>query len=639
MSSSNDDSDSSQGGAGRREVAWRIFAAEYDDADFDYSESDEERAPNYVVTPTGARVNRLFVVGVLTEVEQVSDDVLRGRVVDPTGAFVLYAGQYQPDEMAFLESADPPAFVAVTGKARTFQPEDSDRVFTSIRPESINRVDADTRDRWVVQTAEQTLSRVSTCADALDSGERGDGLRQALETAGVDSGLAAGIPLALDHYGTTKAYLAEIWDLAIDSARIVAGEIDADEVGPVELAPDEGGDEASVDFDFSLGGAEATDLAAIETAAESDEAASDVAGSEPADSEPTEEVEVSDATVESESATSDDLGEAPTTTVDGSESDSEGETGGREGPEAEAGGAPEVEDAAEQSTASPSTDDASVEDAEDAADLQDEIGTDEPPEVEAEQETTTDEEFAPETETGEGETDAEEDASDLGTGGAGDEMYEFDEGEREQIEEEHGLEFSSGTEVESPGESDLDAPEPEAGTEPEGEPGGTDQHAEPTSEEVDQDELQDVESAQGTTEEAVNTDEQAPAGGSTASAEAPGASIGEDEGPEPESDEPADSEEETAEAESGPAEAGEADDETEADGEAETGGEKPEDLEDAVMEQMREMGDGDGVERDTLMAAVVQDYDVTPADVADALESALMAGQCYESGEDTLKPI
>ncbi|MFC7079886.1 RPA family protein [Halorussus caseinilyticus] len=248
MSGNEDENESNQGGAGRREVAWRVFAAEYDDADFDYSESDEERAPNYVVTPTGARINRLFVVGVLTEVEQVSDDVLRGRVVDPTGAFVLYAGQYQPDEMAFLESADPPAFVAVTGKARTFQPEDSDRVFTSIRPESINRVDAETRDRWVVQTAEQTLSRVSTFADAIDSGARGDELRMALEAEGADAGLASGIPLALDHYGTTKAYLAEVWDLAVDSTRVVAGEITADEVGPLGFAPGEGGDEVAVEL-------------------------------------------------------------------------------------------------------------------------------------------------------------------------------------------------------------------------------------------------------------------------------------------------------------------------------------------------------------------------------------------------------
>ena len=57
------------------------------------------------------------------------------------------------------------------------------------------------------------------------------------------------------------------------------------------------------------------------------------------------------------------------------------------------------------------------------------------------------------------------------------------------------------------------------------------------------------------------------------------------------------------------------------------------------MDRMREMDDGDGVDREMLMAAVVQDYDVTPADVEDALESALMAGRCYEAGEDSLKPI
>ena len=82
-------------GPGRREVAYRLFAAEFDDASLSYSESDEERAPNFVVTPTGLRVNRLFAVGVLTEVETINEDTLRGRIVDPTGAFVTYAGQYQ----------------------------------------------------------------------------------------------------------------------------------------------------------------------------------------------------------------------------------------------------------------------------------------------------------------------------------------------------------------------------------------------------------------------------------------------------------------------------------------------------------------------------------------------------------------
>ncbi|MFB6353813.1 MAG: hypothetical protein ABEJ92_06975 [Halobacteriales archaeon] len=208
---------------GRREVAYRLFAAEYEDADLEYSDSEEERAPNYVVTPTGARVNRLFAVGVLTEVEPVSDDVLRARVADPTGAFVVYAGQYQPEAVAFLEDADVPSFVAVTGKARTFQPDGTDRVFTSVRPESMTAVEADTRDRWTVQAAEHTLARVATVAWALDREERGEALAEALRAEGVAPGLAAGVPLAIDHYGTTRGYLAAVRAQAVAAVEVVAG--------------------------------------------------------------------------------------------------------------------------------------------------------------------------------------------------------------------------------------------------------------------------------------------------------------------------------------------------------------------------------------------------------------------------------
>ncbi len=225
----------STGGLDRREVAYRVFAAEFEQADFAYSESDEERAPNYVVTPTGARVNRLFAIGVLTEVEEVNPEMVRGRVVDPTGAFVTYAGQYQPDELAFLERADPPAFVALAGKARTFEPEDDDRVFTSIRPESISEVDAEARDRWVVTTAKRTLDRVGIVASAITAGLTGDQLRTALLDADVDDRLADGIALALDYYETTPVYLDAIRSMAIDAVRVVAG--DQDEVEPITVPP------------------------------------------------------------------------------------------------------------------------------------------------------------------------------------------------------------------------------------------------------------------------------------------------------------------------------------------------------------------------------------------------------------------
>ena len=238
---------------GRREVAHRLFAAEFDDAEFSYSESDEERAPNYVVTPTGARVNRLFAVGVLTEIDDVNPEMVRGRVVDPTGAFVTYAGQYQPDALAFLERADPPAFLALSGKARTFEPDDDDVVYSSVRPESVNEVDAETRDRWVVTAAERTLNRIGVAASAVEADLAGDRLRAALLEADIDDRLADGVALALEYYDTTPAYLGALRETALDAVRVVAG--DREEVSGLSVSPDEPG---------GSGSAAASDLATLD---------------------------------------------------------------------------------------------------------------------------------------------------------------------------------------------------------------------------------------------------------------------------------------------------------------------------------------------------------------------------------------
>jgi RPA family protein len=148
-----------------REVAQRAFATEFADATHQFQESDEERAPKYGLLPTGERANRVFAVGTLTETEDIGNDseYWQARVVDPTGTFFVYAGQYQPDAMAFLREADAPEYVAVVGKPSTYETENEDgevETYVSIRPEAIRSVDEVTRDRWVAETAEQTLERI-----------------------------------------------------------------------------------------------------------------------------------------------------------------------------------------------------------------------------------------------------------------------------------------------------------------------------------------------------------------------------------------------------------------------------------------------------------------------------------------------
>jgi len=536
---------------GNRETAYRVFAAEFDDATVDYQEGEEERAPNYVVTPTGARANRIFVVGVLTEIESVNEDVLRARIVDPTGAFVVYAGQYQPDEMAALERLDPPAFVAVTGKARTFQPEDSDRVFTSVRPESVNTVDAETRDRWVVRTAEHTVERVGTLAAAAEL-DAADAQRQAaLEDRGVPAPTASGAALALEHYGTTPAYLAGVHQLAVDAAEVVAG--DRDEVDAHDRSPSDTGDGTHTYADLATELGDAATPTPTPDASDGretgDAAATDTgdAGSADADAGATGEA-ASEHDAEPAAATEADASPAATT-------------------DTESDAAPEPADAAASEDApvdEATADETTVEDA--TADDEADAGADT-----SASDADDDDEGVGDFEPGSlgGESDA-----------TGDQMYEFDEDEREEIEEEFGTEFSSGNDVPEPEESDLDAPDPE-------------------------------DLAEGDTEPAIGD----------ATSEADDGAADED-----------------------PVESGEepdADDSDDADGDdaGETEPAEDVDLDAFVMDAMRELNDGDGVDRDALLEHVSEETGADADAVSDAVQDALMGGQCYEPEDGVLKPI
>jgi len=520
---------SADSGPGNREIARRLFAAEFDDATLSYSESDEERAPNYVVTPTGARVNRLFAVGVLTEVEEVNEDSLRGRVVDPTGAFVTYAGQYQPDEHAFLSRAEPPTFVALSGKARTFEPEDSDRVFTSVRPESINEVDAGTRDRWVVSAAERTLHRIAVFAAALDSDLRGDELRAALEDEGVDPSLAAGIPKAIEHYGTGTAYLEAVRSLAVEAVEQVAGERDA--VGSLEAEPSDGspaelGPLPEVDLD--LAGAESMSETASEPTAD------ETASTEPnSTDEETEPAEPEPAEPESAELEEEETAESEEPEPESVEPEPEEVEADEEPSEATEGTAQTVGDAEAES---PEVDEEEFEGTEESTEELGDFDAGESVQETVEEEAEEIGDFDP------AETVDDEDEA-------------LTEEERQEVKEEFGTEFSTGSEVGEPGEAGIDVPSSE-------------------------EELEEIE-AEVTGEEEEETE------------------------PEEEPDE----------------------------------GAADLDLEDAVIDAMSELDDGDGADREAVVARVVDEHGVDAGAVEDAVQDAMMSGKCYEPTDGTLKAI
>ncbi len=202
-----------------REVAWRVFAHEFIHSDYFFHDGDEF-SPNYLVTPTGARVNRLYFVGVLTEIDNLGagEDMWRARVSDPTGAFSVYAGQYQPQASVFLSGLDVPCFVAITGKARTYEPEDG-TIYTSVRPEELNTASDSIRDRWIVDTARLTYERIGLVRSAMDSGLKGDELTDMLVQSGASPKLANGILRAVSHYTDLDKYLNTLSGVIVDALK------------------------------------------------------------------------------------------------------------------------------------------------------------------------------------------------------------------------------------------------------------------------------------------------------------------------------------------------------------------------------------------------------------------------------------
>ncbi len=182
-----------------REVAWRVFAGEFNDSTYTL-QGEEERAPSYLVSPLGAKMNRVFAVGVITDLENLgtpAEPLWRARLADPTGTFFISAGQFQPEAAVALSKIKPPAFAAVIGKIRTYSPEEG-MLYVSIRPEVIRTVDEEIRDYWVLESVKALKERLEAYGEGKNMHEPSV---HELAELGYSKRLAEGIVLALEEYG------------------------------------------------------------------------------------------------------------------------------------------------------------------------------------------------------------------------------------------------------------------------------------------------------------------------------------------------------------------------------------------------------------------------------------------------------
>jgi len=222
-----------------RETAWRMFSREFNESTLDIV-SGEERAPSYVVTPLGAKANRLFVVGVIADTENIGtaeSPMVRARLVDHSGNYYVSAGQFQVETMNILRDLKPPEFVAVVGKAKVYAPDDSVRLL-SIRPEIVKRCDSQLRDYWVYETCKSTLARLEMMSEVMKMDP--PSLNE-ITKLGYPRNLAEGALAASGHYKNTdfEAYESLVTDALREIVSATIGEVKEIDIEETIIAPDE----------------------------------------------------------------------------------------------------------------------------------------------------------------------------------------------------------------------------------------------------------------------------------------------------------------------------------------------------------------------------------------------------------------
>jgi len=147
---------------GLREPAWRVTTRELELSTVE-ERGQGTRVASYLLSPFGARMNRVALSGTLGAPQAIGRDepssFWRASLVDPLGAVAVTAGSFQPRAMVELRAAPADRPAIVVGKVHRFVGRDG-FASVSVRAEAVRSVaEADER-ATLAETLRQTLDRL-----------------------------------------------------------------------------------------------------------------------------------------------------------------------------------------------------------------------------------------------------------------------------------------------------------------------------------------------------------------------------------------------------------------------------------------------------------------------------------------------
>ena len=204
----------------RREPGVLVLAKELSAAIEKHVE-DREYSPTYLISEIGAKLSRVLIGGVLDQLENRGTDddpFYTARVIDPNGDFYyLQAGQYNPEGATALSKLEAGVPILCVGKVRARTPEDSERTYVSVQPESIRAVSMDEVSHWAVKACDKLNNRINA-NKAFDNDE------EALKKANLTSREMDGLELSKEFYPTiaVENYQALLFDCL---TRLAGGDV------------------------------------------------------------------------------------------------------------------------------------------------------------------------------------------------------------------------------------------------------------------------------------------------------------------------------------------------------------------------------------------------------------------------------
>lgn len=226
--------------AQRREPGVLVLAKELS-ASIEKHVEDREYSPTYLISEIGSKLSRVLIGGILDQLENRGDEndpFYTARVIDPNGDFYyLQAGQYNPEGAMALSKLEIGVPILCVGKVRARTPEDSERTYVSVQPESIRAVSMDEVNHWAIKACDTLMRRINT--------KKAFGVDQdVLKKANLSQREKDGLELSNEFYPTVvvENYQALLYDCL---TRLAGGEVSETTNFTGEFEPAKGAEEVN----------------------------------------------------------------------------------------------------------------------------------------------------------------------------------------------------------------------------------------------------------------------------------------------------------------------------------------------------------------------------------------------------------